>query len=133
MSPGKIIVKWLPSFSWMAVIFFLSSQSGLPGPWWKSIVGHLAEYAILSVLLWLALTQTTRLNKTTIFIVAILLSIGYGFSDEWHQSMVPQRTPELNDLLLDFFGAMLGALMAQRFLSGLISQRQRPEKDQESV
>ncbi|HEB12201.1 MAG TPA: hypothetical protein ENI11_00805 [Actinobacteria bacterium] len=129
MSRGEKIVKWLPSLVWMAVIFYLSSRSSLPGPWWKSIVGHFTEYAILSVLFWLALTQTTELNGKSVVVVAILLASAYSVSDEWHQSMVPQRTPELYDLLLDFFGAALAALLASRLLSGSVGRGQNPGRN----
>ena len=64
----------------------------------------------------------------SVVVVAILLASAYSVSDEWHQSMVPQRTPELNDLLLDFFGAALAALLASRLLSGMVDRRKVPEK-----
>ena len=40
---------------------------------------------------------------------AVLLAVGYGVTDEWHQSFVPGRTPELRDLLADAVGSTFGA------------------------
>jgi VanZ family protein len=44
------------------------------------------------------------LRAATAFAVAIL----YGLSDEWHQSFVPGRTPDVWDLVVDAIGALTG-------------------------
>ena len=40
---------------------------------------------------------------------AVLLAVVYGATDEWHQSFVPGRTPELRDLFADAVGSAFGA------------------------
>ena len=99
------------------LIFYMSTQTGLPGPWWKSYVGHVVEYSVLSGLFWFALTRTTELKNNTIIVIALLLATAYGFSDEWHQSLVPGRTPEVQDLIIDFIAASMGAILAHSFFN----------------
>ena len=43
----------------------------------------------------------------------VLLAIGctYGALDEWYQSFVPGRTPEIADWLADVAGVFLGCLI----------------------
>ena len=42
-------------------------------------------------------------------LLAVLLTVAYGLTDEVHQSFVPGRTPELRDLAADALGAAAGA------------------------
>jgi len=90
---------------WAVVIFVASSQPGgavgLPSPWDK--LAHLLTYAVLAWLL--------RKSGLSPF-WAVALAALYGASDEWHQSFVPGRQPDLADLLADAGGALLGALFA---------------------
>ena len=46
--------------------------------------------------------------------MAVVLMIGYGGFDEWHQAYVPGRTPEVGDLTVDALAAVavVGALWA---------------------
>jgi VanZ family protein len=46
------------------------------------------------------------------------LAVLYGLSDEWHQSFVPGRTPDIVDIVTDAFGAAVGL-----FLVWWLSQR----------
>jgi VanZ family protein len=39
------------------------------------------------------------------------LAVLYGLSDEWHQSFVPGRTPDVVDILTDAIGAAIGLLL----------------------
>ncbi len=103
---------WLAVIAWMGVIFRLSALPGvkvpIPGPLGE--VGHLAGYAVLGGLTLLAL-GTERGTRRAIAL-AIIISSAYGVSDEFHQSFVPGRTPDLFDWGVDTLGAAAGAIMA---------------------
>lgn len=90
---------FLLAVSWALIIFAASSQPGsvigIPNPLDKVV--HAATYAVLAWLL---------LQSGFSPIQAATLAILYGFSDEWHQSFVPGRYPDLADFLADSAGAL---------------------------
>ena len=100
----------------MALIFAISSmkQPPLPTPQfeWLSIdkIYHFIEYAILSVLLTIALVNVPPkwLPQNWIWITAALISILYGASDEWHQTFVPGRFATFSDFVSDAVGSIAG-------------------------
>ena len=105
---------WLPPVVYMAVIFYLSSQSDpLPevtARVWDKIL-HAVEYAGLAALLRRALLGE-GLGPLTAFAAAALLAAAYGATDEYHQLWVPRRTGDLQDWMVDVIGAWLGALVS---------------------
>lgn len=101
----------------MAAIFFLSSRSKLPdldgGRDLQSVAGHFFAYAALGATLSLLL-RWLGWNTVNALLAAIVLATLYGVTDEFHQSFVPNRSPDPKDLLVDFLGATAGALIAMR-------------------
>jgi VanZ family protein len=69
---------------------------------------HFLAYAVLGLLTCRAL----RATRTPIAAAALaaLAAAAFGGVDEWHQSLVPGRYPELLDWLADAGGAVTGAL-----------------------
>lgn len=108
----RTLWAWLPALLWMAIIFWLSSQSNLTNPApglddkLLEVTGHLVEYGVLAVLLYYPLRQRDMTLRTA-FAVALVGAVLYGISDEWHQSFVPNRTPSVFDLVVDTVGATL--------------------------
>ena len=130
---------WLPVLVWMAVIFSASSDrmsfqhsSRLIGPlvhWLLPhlsdkalhdvIVGvrkcaHLAEYAVLALLLWRALHKPAQAGRSPwrwseAGLVLALVAL-YAASDEIHQAFVPSREASVWDVFLDTIGATIGLL-----------------------
>jgi VanZ family protein len=106
----------------MALIFLLSSQSGLAVTEDVAVerplrgFAHLASFALLAALLLFALRG---LQRPTMASAALALAIStlYAVSDEWHQSMVPDRTGRLEDIVTDVIGALLGLLVAALVLT----------------
>lgn len=74
--------------------------------------GHLTEYAILSALVWRALSASTivaanpcswKMTARTLLIVAC-----YAATDELHQAFVPSRDASLRDVFIDTAGGGIG-------------------------
>lgn len=105
------LVFWGLAAAWAGVIFWLSSQPGsqLPGRF-PSEVGHFSAYFILAALLYGALRADGRHGRA--ILVAVAIASVYGISDEFHQSFVPTRTPDVADWVMDTFGAACGAAVA---------------------
>ncbi|MFC0187148.1 VanZ family protein [Fictibacillus aquaticus] len=63
---------------------------------------HVGTYFILAVLLYRAIGRAS---------LAWIFTVLYAMSDEFHQSITPNRTPHWEDVVLDAFGALLGVLV----------------------
>ncbi len=97
----------------MGTIYFLSSQqgvdiSGFPENFDKVV--HVLIYMPLSFLLYLSLRKSGLRNH--VFVIAVIIAGIYGITDEFHQSVVPGRYPDINDVFADIAGAFLGSLAA---------------------
>ena len=106
----------------MAIIFIVSSipdLGALPGGVTDKS-GHSIGYAILAALLLRALAGGRWSGVTWgRALLAIVVATLYGVSDEWHQSFVPGRSPDVLDVVADMTGAMaavalIGAAAAGR-------------------
>lgn len=105
----------LLAIAWMGVLFWLSAQPSIATPTLFSAqdkVFHAGAYGILGLFLLGAMrpplfTGYTRLQIRLTVIIASL----YGISDEFHQSFVPGRSPEVLDWLADTTGALLAAIL----------------------
>ncbi len=92
--------------------------------------GHLAEYAILALLVWRASHQSKNNLPTwswpkvggTLLVVFL-----YAATDEFHQSFVPTRTAHFTDVLIDTTGGAI-ALLALRLLTLYQRHGQPPKK-----
>jgi VanZ family protein len=110
---SALLVRWLPALAWMAVIFLLSSQSGLRVSDDASIdrpirtAAHMATFTLLGGLILLALLGRGRPTLPRV-LLALGLTILYAASDELHQSHVPDRTGRAEDVVIDALGALLG-------------------------
>lgn len=98
---------------WMGVIFALSHQPTLPYPedldaMVVSTLGHVTVYAVLAALVWWALPGVPGGWRSAL---AVAIAALYGVTDEWHQSFVPGRSPDVRDLLADTIGAVIAVLL----------------------
>ena len=114
---GIALRPWLPALAWMAVIFVVSSQTGLrvsddAGVDRPIRAGaHVGTYAILAGLLVYGLTGSRR-SSVGVASAAAVGAVLYGVTDELHQALVPGRTGRVEDLLIDASGAAIGAAAA---------------------
>jgi VanZ family protein len=146
---------WLPVLFWMALIFSASADSHSAEHTSRFFVpvlrwlfpqmspahieeihhlfrkcGHLAEYAILALLLWRALHASKNHLPAwswpevggTLLIVFI-----YAASDEFHQRFVPTRTALVSDVFIDTAGGAIGLLVFW-FFSHWRNRRRQKQK-----
>jgi VanZ family protein len=116
---------WLPVVALATLIFVLSSFHNLPSPpgAYSDKWEHMAMYGLLSTLVVRALAGGRWLGvRASVFLWAFVLSTLYGISDEVHQSFVPGRTADGEDVVADAIGA---ALAAGLLLAWAIIRRRR--------
>lgn len=103
---------WALVLAWMAVIFVLSSQpDDDPGGrsrgfrWEPSKLGHVAVFGTLGALVGHAFVtgRSRRAGWWTLVIVA-----SFAVVDELHQATVPNRTPTVQDVLIDSASGWVG-------------------------
>lgn len=108
----RLLGLWGPVAAWMALIFSFSAMEMPPGgasvPDWAS---HAAVYCGLAVLVCRALAGGFRVPALRETVLAVVLASAYGITDEWHQMSVPNRNAEVADLVKDFAGAAVGAML----------------------
>jgi VanZ family protein len=102
----RAVLRCVPATVWLGVIFAVSSVPGsnLPGGW--SVQGHLAEYAVLGMLVVFALGR--RAIDARVALAALAFCAVYGFTDELHQAFVPGRVPDAFDWTMDAIGSAAG-------------------------
>jgi len=108
-----VLGAWAAPAAWCLLLFTLSSvpfragSEGFPG---ADKVVHLAEYAVLGLLVARALLRTDPARRRgRAFALAAAMAGAYGLTDELHQAFVPERAFEVGDLAADAAGAALGA------------------------
>lgn len=95
----------------MMLIFTLSSRQsvGVEGGFWLNFAIfktlHVIEYAVLTIFNIFALKVNfpdKKLSNLAVF--AVTISFLYGASDEFHQTFVPTRQGQAQDVLIDAIG-----------------------------
>lgn len=104
----KPIIYWTLVVLYAGFIFYLSS-----GPITVNVPGndklhHMGEFGIFSFLLYNALRSSLKDERPwRMALLAIILALLYGISDEFHQSFVPTRTADPYDVAADVAGAIV--------------------------
>ena len=124
---GRFWVFKSPALAYMALIFYMSSGP-VTSPTLNAIPDyylHSSGYSLLSILVFWAWNERLAPNRGTgSYFFPVLITVLYGISDEFHQSFVPGRTPEMKDVLSDAIGAVLG-IAAIPLMQRLISSFRR--------
>lgn len=99
----------------MGVIFYLSNQPDLKSGLESRLdfvlrkTAHIAEYAILTFLAWRAISDREDKKGGKYLITAIIFSVLYAASDEYHQAFVAGRVGNPADILIDALGIAIAA------------------------
>jgi hypothetical protein len=109
--PAQFLKYWCPPIIYAALIFFLSSRSSIDlGPDIPHIdkLYHTLIYSVFAVILWRAFYYASPAPfKKRAILLALILTVLFGISDEWHQLHVAFRHADVFDLLFDSIGASL--------------------------
>jgi VanZ family protein len=105
-----VVLRWCAVVAWAAVIFALSSIPSLSTHLgtWDTILrkgAHLTEYAILAVLF----ARATGSRPA-----ALVLTVAYAGTDEWHQTLARGRHGSPVDVGIDAIGALIGLWVLSR-------------------
>jgi len=117
----KIANYWVPPILWCLVIFLFSSHpTGRTSTIdWQDFavkkLAHIAEYGILASLLYRAFRKT-NFNRARSAFYSLLITVGYGMSDEIHQMFTPGREPRARDVIFDTIGALLAVTILWKIL-----------------
>ncbi|WP_042160016.1 VanZ family protein [Paenibacillus gorillae] len=115
------VLRFIPAVIWMAVIFMLSSRTGdevgslLPFfqqffPSMESFDwGHYVSYFVLAAAIDFGIGK--RADRLVWKVAIVLLCGLYGVTDEYHQSFVGGRTPDIMDIRNDMIGAAVWVLL----------------------
>ena len=109
MTGLPVALRWVPALCWALAIFVLSSVPDLriaPEPTLDLVVrkiGHAAVFAILGILVHLALDGRPRRE-----LLAWAAASVYAVTDELHQAFVPGRGPSPADVAIDVLGVTAG-------------------------
>ena len=100
---------WGPVLVYMAAIFAVSSLPDAPLPSGVSDKsGHTLAYAGLGVFVVRAFAGGLPVPVTPgVALAALAVTIGYGVTDEVHQTFVPGRTGDVADVFADAMGAIV--------------------------
>lgn len=112
---------------WAAIIFTESSISGSYFPSTPLGSDKLVHVGIYGILCWLVSrsfgqVDSALINKMRLFL-SVVVTIVYGFSDEFHQLFVPGRSADIYDLAADAAGAILFVLLVKAFFNRSASPR----------
>ena len=108
--------RFVPVTLVMGTIFFLSHQDGsrleLPQIPYIDKAAHFLMYSLLSgSVLYSFPVYLRQHHPERAGIVTILFCIGYGISDELHQSYIPDRVASMSDLIADLSGAVFTVIL----------------------
>jgi VanZ family protein len=109
----RIRKLWGPILLMVAISLF-SGSAGVQLEGWSFVgidkLGHLAVFGLLGVA-WVRWLLQMGYGQAMVFLLAVVLTTLFGFSDELHQYLNPLRTFEWADLMADFSGAAIASAL----------------------
>jgi VanZ family protein len=114
---NKKVLYLSATIAYALLIFLLSSLSGdktekLYLFKHSDKIIHLLEYAVLCFLVSKALSSTLKENvRRYTGLIAVVISLLYAITDEFHQSFVPGRYASMYDIFADGIGAVISQII----------------------
>jgi len=106
-----LLLRIIPMFLVMGVIFFFSHQSGktlhLPPFPGADKICHMGIYGLLAMAVLWYFSSAKQISLLNVALKTVIFCLVYGMSDEFHQSFIPQRSVSGLDLLADLAGATM--------------------------
>lgn len=108
----KFLYYWLPVYVYAGLIFYFSSLPVIPSLiieiYPETLVWHVIEYTILSILLFRAFINSKNITfRENAIHLAIIIAILYGVTDEIHQHFVPGRDFSHFDIIANSVGSIV--------------------------
>lgn len=116
----KTFLNYFLLLIWMRAIFYLSAQPDLKSGFESQIdfilrkMAHITEYGILTFLAWRAVSDMGDKKDGKYLVVAIVFSMLYAVSDEYHQLFVAGRVGSPVDVLIDSAGIAIAGIIIWR-------------------
>ena len=122
----KHIKHWGPAVAWAGLIFAFSHQSDPPGAEWFAAYDygvHFVEYSVFALTLVWGATAGFRFSLPLKSVVAVCaVALLYALSDEWHQSLVPNRQASWLDVAADALGSIISVMIVYGMSKGKIRE-----------
>ena len=125
-SMKELIWRWGPALIVMALIFTASGTPGQELPDFGAMDlmakkgGHMFGYALLGIAYLRGVSYRKSISPGHCILAAILACL-YASTDEFHQRFTPNRTPCVQDVLIDAVGAAIGVSIWPLIRSRLIA------------
>ncbi len=117
---SRFVKYWLPFIVYASVIMWVSltpMPEGLPEIWQIDKVYHLGAYAVMGGLWVRAVRGEERTIRARTVLVAGCVAFVFGAAVEILQLLVPERSSDMIDALVNGAGGFTGAIIFNRFLS----------------
>lgn len=106
----------LPAIGWLMFILIGTSLPGHHLPKTELLLYdkfvHFGIYMVLSICLWWSFRHyRSKRVQTFAPLLAILVCVGWGGIDEWHQMLIPTRHADVYDWLADSMGGVMGQVI----------------------
>jgi VanZ family protein len=143
LTPGRILLRWLPTLAWLCLLAAFSTDSfsaeNTGSILWKIVhalyggiseeqfevlhifvrkAAHFIFYGLLSVFAYYSWKATLPARRIWTFRwggLALAATLIAGSLDEFHQVFVPSRTASVRDVLLDVTGALFFQILIAAF------------------
>ena len=129
----KFLRFWLPVLVYVALIFAASSVHGLRPPQligsFSDKAAHAVEYGILGFLLVRAIRGSELLERSLpAGLVALIVGMAVGLTDELYQAYVPGRQSDPLDFLADSIGLVVAVVVFLALRGATRGRRTRPAR-----
>jgi len=120
----KQIYAWLPVLLWALLIFRFSSgivpvaSTVLWQDFAVKKTGHVLLFGTMAALIYRALIMN-KVSKIESAMYAVVLSMFYGATDEFHQMFTQGRESRIRDVFIDGLGAFIAILIIYKFFEKL--------------
>ena len=119
LSVVRVVSLLGPPLLVMAAIFLLSGPASSGEHGFADVLlrklGHVTEYAVLTLCWWRALRGLGIVRDARAAIgLAVAIAFAYAITDEFHQTFVDGRNGTPVDVVIDAIGMTLAALYARR-------------------